>query len=423
MTFLISADLSQGRARTPSHQAPAWDLSPVPASQAPAADDLAENGAPRLLSGSLSGPSPPPLPLPQCPAETSALCRGILHPLPDQLALPSVQPTPSRPCGPGAVANTRSRHSSVESTPNPRTGTRGPAGGRADGAQSVAGTVSLTPVGRAQEPQGSSPDPGSPRAAVSAASDTVVAGRTLAQTEEDPLSRGASAVPAASASPRHLCRREAALTESPGLTALVWDPRLPSAADGEVGSRVPRTCCWWSPEQPHPPPPPWNLQTYPSLFLFHCREMSKEAHQTSSQDGRLRVSISSAGVPLRAPRPKSAGWGGCVRTTGARSDPWGPAGHARDHGSYLPLEGASSGPEGDRVESKLPPARPWPLLVPSYTAEVRALPPCGTDLQGSTRHTAALRGLAHSPIVCALVGHGLGHRRERPVLLGQAQVG
>lgn len=190
MTFLISADLSQGRARAPSHQAPAWDLSPVPASQAPAADDLAENGAPRLLSGSLSGPSPPPLPLPQCPAETSALCRGILHPLPDQLALPSVQPTPSRPRGPGAVANTRSRHSSVESTPNPRTGTRGPAGGRADGAQSVAGTVSLTPVGRAQEPQGSSPDPGSPRAAVSAASDTVVAGRTLAQTEEDPLAPG-----------------------------------------------------------------------------------------------------------------------------------------------------------------------------------------------------------------------------------------
>lgn len=120
---------------------------------------------------------------------------------------------------PGAVAFTRSCHSPVESTPNPRTGTRGPAGGRADGAQSAAGTVSLTPVGRAQEPQGSSPDPGSPRAAVSAASDTVVAGHALAQAEEDPLSRGASAVPAASASPRHLCRREAALTESPGLTS------------------------------------------------------------------------------------------------------------------------------------------------------------------------------------------------------------
>lgn len=100
MTFLISADLSQGRARAPGHQAPASDLSPVPASQAPAADDLAENGAPRLLSGSLSGPSPPPLPLPQCPAETSALCQGILRPLPDQLALPSVQPTRSSSCGP-----------------------------------------------------------------------------------------------------------------------------------------------------------------------------------------------------------------------------------------------------------------------------------------------------------------------------------
>lgn len=151
MTFLISADLSQGRARAPSHQAPAWDLSPVPASQALAPDDLAESGAPQLLSGSLSGPSPPPLPLPQRPAETSALCRGILRPLPDQLPLPSVQPTPSSPgCPRSCRHHTRSRHPSVESTPNARTGTRGPPGGHADGARSAAGTVSLTPVGRAQ---------------------------------------------------------------------------------------------------------------------------------------------------------------------------------------------------------------------------------------------------------------------------------
>lgn len=79
---LISADLGQGGADGPGHQALAWHFPGVLPCHASAADDLAENRAPQLLSGSLSGPSPPSLPLPQSLAETSALSQGILHPLP-----------------------------------------------------------------------------------------------------------------------------------------------------------------------------------------------------------------------------------------------------------------------------------------------------------------------------------------------------